>query len=424
MQLVYALATFLLPMGGFGYAIWRAAQRAKRGVSAYTGTTADQSLSGLKSLITKNNASALHDNEAIDPRFAAHYEQHIRPEVDAFEARRVAALAVLRQRVIILIPLVAVAAILGLFFADSYALAHHLASLLGMVVIGVAAWAFWPVVSYKSSIKQRIFPNVFSFYGPQWSYRSSSIGGMDLADKSMLEGFYELKRVATVMKTGSIASSTVAANGDSMDTVAPYMMFGILPSHETAHISDRLRGDYKAVPLELIQCLLQSSSGSGKEQRTTIDYRGILIELSVPKRFSGHTTVRRDHGKVGNWFGKKFSTDLQPVRLEDPRFEKRYEVYSSDQVEARYLLTNSFMERLVELEDLMIAHSSLGTCDIQCAFRDGRLLMMLPMADEWFSTGSIFKPATFIGDINLILKQMDQLFGIIDLLQLDDRSGL
>jgi len=43
---------------------------------------------------------------------------------------------------------------------------------------------------------------------------------------------------------------------------------------------------------------------------------------------------------------------------------------------------------------------------------------------EWFSTGSIFKPATFIADINLILKQMDQLFAIVDVLQLDDRTGL
>lgn len=156
---------------------------------------------------------------------------------------------------------------------------------------------------------------------------------------------------------------------------------------------------------------------------SSIDFSGLLITIDVPKRFSGHTTVRRDYGKVGNWFGKQFSSTLKPVKLEDPRFEKRYEVYSSDQVEARYLLTNTFMERLVELEDLYAA-SNGGRCNIQCAFKDGKLLFTIPTTKEWFSTGSIFKPATFIGDINLILKQMDQLFSIVDVLQLDDRTGL
>jgi hypothetical protein len=38
------------------------------------------------------------------------------------------------------------------------------------------------------------------------------------------------------------------------------------------------------------------------------------------------------------------------VRLEDPRFEERYQVYSSDQIGARALLTPAVMERLMELD--------------------------------------------------------------------------
>ena len=143
----------------------------------------------------------------------------------------------------------------------------------------------------------------------------------------------------------------------------------------------------------------------------------------MPKRFSGHTVVRRDAGKLGNWFGKTFAGGLKPVKLEDPRFEKRYEVYGSDQVEARYLLSTSFMERLVELEDLFAA-SNGGYCDIQCAFKDGKLLFAIPTMKEWFATGSVFKPANFTDEINAILKEMDQLFAIIDVLKLDDRTGL
>jgi hypothetical protein len=38
----------------------------------------------------------------------------------------------------------------------------------------------------------------------------------------------------------------------------------------------------------------------------------------------------------------------QLVRLEDPEFEKLFAVYSTDQIEARYLLSPSLMQRLVD----------------------------------------------------------------------------
>ncbi|MGE0918353.1 DUF3137 domain-containing protein [Trichlorobacter lovleyi] len=46
------------------------------------------------------------------------------------------------------------------------------------------------------------------------------------------------------------------------------------------------------------------------------------------------------------------------VKLEDPRFSQQFKVYSSDQVEARYLLTPRMTERLVDLKD------SLGSIEI------------------------------------------------------------
>ncbi len=38
------------------------------------------------------------------------------------------------------------------------------------------------------------------------------------------------------------------------------------------------------------------------------------------------------------------------MKLEDPRFEQEFVVYADDQVEARYVLTPSLMERLVEFK--------------------------------------------------------------------------
>jgi hypothetical protein len=36
------------------------------------------------------------------------------------------------------------------------------------------------------------------------------------------------------------------------------------------------------------------------------------------------------------------------VKLEDPEFEREFVVYSSDQVEARYILSTSLMKRIVD----------------------------------------------------------------------------
>lgn len=99
-------------------------------------------------------------------------------------------------------------------------------------------------------------------------------------------------------------------------------------------------------------------------------------------------------------------------------FEKQFEVYSNNQVEARYLLTTSFMERLLRLSDL------LGSNHIQCSFYDDKLLLMVPSSYNRFETSSIYVPATFVGDINTILSEMKLIFEIIDILKLNQRIGL
>lgn len=55
------------------------------------------------------------------------------------------------------------------------------------------------------------------------------------------------------------------------------------------------------------------------------------------------------------------------VRLEDPEFEKIFVVYSSDEVEARYILSTSFMERLVEFRKNEFLRSTI-LCRLQYVY--------------------------------------------------------
>ena len=412
--------------------IVKAIKGGKKVDAVATQTVGSNWYDGFKTLMTSGSTTGLADDATIDPRFAAHYASAIAPQVAEFEEHRLTALGTLRKRMMIVLPALIIAGILSLILTkqnpgDTATPLQSLANLVVLVSFFALGWAAWPVMLYKGSIKQKLFPEVFRFFGPQWHYNPEGIGGdgvavraADFIGKNMMGSFQQLRTAAYTAKPKTAFFTT---NAGSM-VMAPYMAFGILPPHETALTKDHLTGDYKTVPIALLQCTLQSESGTGKDRRTTTDFHGLVITIDVPKRFSGHTTVRRDHGKLGNWFGKQFaSSGLQPVKLEDPRFEARYEVYASDQVEARYLLTNTFMERIVALEDLFTEKNG-RSCNIQCAFKDGKLLIILPMTRDWFQTGSVFKPANFISDINTILHEMDQLFAIVDILQLDDRTGL
>ena len=74
-------------------------------------------------------------------------------------------------------------------------------------------------------------------------------------------------------------------------------------------------------------------------------FKGLFFSADFNKHFHGRTLVRA--GKAGLFSG--IFGNL--VKLEDPRFNQQFRVYSSDQIEARYLLTPSLMERLMELRD-------------------------------------------------------------------------
>ena len=84
-------------------------------------------------------------------------------------------------------------------------------------------------------------------------------------------------------------------------------------------------------------------------------FKGILMVADANKRFNGRTYVTQDVaertlGGFGKWLQEKTSTrGTELVYLENPAFEKEYAVYSSDPVEARYLLTPSMQEYLVDL---------------------------------------------------------------------------
>lgn len=88
------------------------------------------------------------------------------------------------------------------------------------------------------------------------------------------------------------------------------------------------------------------SQGSGKHRttRTVTDFEGLIVKIQMKKSFTGKTVVGIK-GHISKPAG------CENVVLESVDFMRNREVYSTDQIEARYLLTTAFMERLTSLAE-------------------------------------------------------------------------
>lgn len=144
-------------------------------------------------------------------------------------------------------------------------------------------------------------------------------------------------------------------------------------------------------------------------------FEGVCILFEMNKNFKGKTVVLKDK-KLFNAFNK--ISGLQNVKLEDMRFEKYFEVYSDDQIEARYLLTTGFMERMLKLRDLYEGKS------IQFCFNQNTLLLAIPTKQNMFEANSFFRSNINKKKIDMVFNQFYTIFSIVKLLKLNQKIGM
>lgn len=154
---------------------------------------------------------------------------------------------------------------------------------------------------------------------------------------------------------------------------------------------------------------------SGKNSYWETIFKGLFFIADFNKHFSGRTYVWREGRPQVNFLTRIFSSfasSLEKVKLESVEFEKRFTVYSSDQVEARYILTPSFMERVVRLQDRM----GEGTC---LSFVNTNINVAVPIREALFEP-SVFSANDFsrLEDFRATLQIV---YDIIDELKLNQR---
>ena len=180
----------------------------------------------------------------------------------------------------------------------------------------------------------------------------------------------------------------------------------LLPEFNREEWEDEIAGRYGGADFLTCEAHLQYKS-SGKNSSIRTVFHGQLLMVDYHKRFLGRTVVVRDAGILNAL--TKPGAGFQRVGLASPQFEKAFEAWSTDQVEARELLDPLVLERFQELERLFDGKK------IRAAFVDGKALVAVETGDR-LNMGSMFAPLENPRRVGAILKALDAVFDLIDAL--------
>ena len=197
----------------------------------------------------------------------------------------------------------------------------------------------------------------------------------------------------------------------------------LIDTYDGREGDDYFEGVYQNVPIKVSEEKFTQRKlvyRNNKPHYENIEvFHGVLILLDMNKNFSGQTVVLQDKGFL-NVFSKvnRDLKDLSNVKLEDSVFEKEFEVFASDQIEARYLLTTAFMERMLKLRAAYHADK------IEFSFLNNQLFIALETNRDMFEPTSLFKTCLNKKLVEEAYLQIVSIFAIIDILSLDKRIGL
>lgn len=174
---------------------------------------------------------------------------------------------------------------------------------------------------------------------------------------------------------------------------------------------DEFVGDYHGVKFRMSETRFRVNEHVG--------FTGVILAFEANKPFESHTIIV---SKLAP--DRHRSLNLEPVILEDPKFCRDYNVYSSDQIEARYLITPSLMERFRKLK------VAFKTTDIACAFFKNKVIFALDNEGLSGLSKNLFEIdaySAFTDDreaINIFYNELTSVLDMAAYFKLDEKTGL
>lgn len=250
--------------------------------------------------------------------------------------------------------------------------------------------------------------------------------------KSVMKSYFSEKLLASVfglkyhnpnptLATNVMASMGMNITSEHIDTDELYSL-SLFKNFEQLSFDDYISGKYNGIDVEIQEMTLSSILPTGKSSMRVPVFHGILIAAQIHKKVKGKTVFYKNMGVLNaldDFLGKH--ANAQEVNLEDVEFSKLFKTVSTDQINARYLLTTSFTDRLYTIA------KERKTVDISGEFVNckgtGKLYIAISSGKNWFEF-PFFTSAQEPENFKNIINDVTDLLDIIDTLKLEQNIGL
>jgi len=192
-----------------------------------------------------------------------------------------------------------------------------------------------------------------------------------------------------------------------------FYKIAVLPAHETYDVEDEVSGAVDGINFTFQEAHLVNTTDGLRRRETATVFRGLIGMIDFHKRFSSTTVVVPRQGTWQRAVGE--TVPGQRARLESPCFEERYDVFTTDQVEARYLLTPTFMERILALDAFFKGN-------LQFAFDNGRFLFAADQQSDWMELRGSAQSVVDERYAAYIILDVTLIYHLIDALKLNAKT--
>lgn len=173
------------------------------------------------------------------------------------------------------------------------------------------------------------------------------------------------------------------------------MDVGLIPPATRFTLEDYFAGRWRDQPWEMVELrVIRESSGKSGNRASRTVYRGLLLRMAVPVSFEGVVVVSRDFGRLGNELAALVGLGraLGRVALPHAAFEQHFEVRSDGKAKLEELLTEQVLLALLQLDE------TRGGKGLTAAFVDGACFIALPLRQDLFEFGSLFRSVYKVAD--------------------------
>lgn len=211
----------------------------------------------------------------------------------------------------------------------------------------------------------------------------------------------------------------------------------IFVSSDLVDYDDSFSGEALGIPISIDELSLYYSAAKDKTKDNAYSvFGGCLISIDMNKNFKGHTIIKSKQlfSKFPDlstssfilklfYFSEVIKSmkklkDYSDVKTEFSKFNEKYDVLATDQVEARYLLTTVFIERFYNLKTAFKAKH------ISCSLKDNKILFAFSLKEDLFKLGYLTEPLTEKSHFTVMVDQILSLMDFVEYFKLNTKIGL